>query len=277
MRVVRDLIAGNVCPPPIELWYNGELAADSTTKRYKGSLVKMMDFDDVDHGKFFTFAGEATALENIAGILEEEHGTSGNYLPDDGTYSCRYRKVTPIFPSSVIEAEYSAADLAGTANYDTAATGTAGTDDLTITVVQDEPIGGWVYFLNGSNKDYLYYIDDTATTASAQLLPNLNYDVAAADDFIYVAPPCTNLLLLDATYTGLKSEIASSSRTLSVQGLSTWIEAPGMQKQRLDFAKHAGLKIPNARFYHHFVIVPKSKNGATTLSNIWVHGLETTA
>ena len=115
MKVIFDLLSGSK-PAPIPLWYNGDLATDSTTKRYKGSLVKMMDYDDVDHGKFFTFAGLSTAMENVSGILEEEQDTSGNYLPDDGTKSVRYRKITPLFPSSVIEAEYAAADAAGTAN-----------------------------------------------------------------------------------------------------------------------------------------------------------------
>ena len=75
MKVIFDLLSGSK-PAPIPLWYNGDLAVDSTTKRYKGSLVKMMDYDDVDHGKFFTFAGLSTAMENVSGILEEEQDTN---------------------------------------------------------------------------------------------------------------------------------------------------------------------------------------------------------
>lgn len=274
MKVIFDLLSGSK-PAPIPLWYNGDLAADSTTKRYKGSLVKMMDYDDVDHGKFFTFAGLSTAMENVSGILEEEQDTSGNYLPDDGTKSVRYRKITPLFPSSVIEAEYAAADAAGTANYDTGATGSAGSADLTVTVVDDTTIGGWVYFLNGANKNYLYYSTDTTSTTSATLSPVLKYAVAATDDFIYVAPPCTNLLLLDATYTGLKSEILDSARTFPVIGLSTWIEAPGIGKTKLDFAKHAGLCIPNAKFYHQFTFCGQVNN-TLAFSNYFTTGLRST-
>ena len=119
MKVIYDLIAGSM-PPPVDLLFNNDLAADGTTVTYKGSLVKMMDIDDIDHGKFLTGAGLATALTNVAGILEENPGITGNYLLDDGTYSAVYRKITPLFPSSVIEAEYAQKDAAGTANTDTA-------------------------------------------------------------------------------------------------------------------------------------------------------------
>ena len=81
----------------------------------------------------------------------------------------------------------------------------------------------------------------------------------------------TNLLLFDATYTGLKSEIASSARTATVVGLSTWIEAPGIGKTKLDFAKHKGLKVTGAKFYHQFTM-PGSAAANTIL---WTHGLST--
>uniref|UniRef100_A0A6H1Z6X7 Uncharacterized protein n=1 Tax=viral metagenome TaxID=1070528 RepID=A0A6H1Z6X7_9ZZZZ len=267
MKVVYDLIAGG-SPPPIDLMYNGDLAVDSVTKRYKGSLAKMMDVDDVDHGKFHTFAGVATALENISGILEEEQGITGNYLPDDATYSVAYRKITPLFPSSVIEAEYVRKDAAGTASTDTGATGTAGSANLTITVTDDEPIGGWVYFLTGSNAGYLHFITDSTSTTSATLTPVLNYAVASADTFLHIAPACTNALLIDATYTGLKSEIALAARTCFVNGLSSWIEASEIGKTKLDRAKHAGLKISGAKFYHHFTLT----GAYSATPNYWIVG-----
>ncbi len=275
MKVVYDLLSGGQ-PAPIDLLYNGDLAVDSVTKRYKGSLVKMMDHDDVDHGKFFTFAGVATALENVAGILEEEQGITGNYLPDDGTYSVAYRKITPIFPSTVIEGEYAAKDAAATATTDTSATGTAGSADLTITVTNDTAIGGWVYFLTGANAGYLHYITDTTSTTSATLSPVLNFAVVSADTFLVIAPASTNLLLIDATYTGLKSEINSAARTCPVLGLSTWIEATGIPKTKLDFAKHAGLKVAGAKFYHHFVLCGQTNTTTAIGNNVWFHGVSLT-
>ena len=269
MKVIYDLIAGGM-PPPVDLLYNGTIDADSVTLRYKGSLVKMMDVDDIADGKFFTWAGGTTAMENVAGILEEEQGITGNYLPNDGTYSARYRKITPLFPSSVVEAEYSPKDKAGTANTDTGATGSAASATFTITVTNDEPIGGWVYFLTGSNAGFLHYITDTTSTTSATLSPVLNYAVASADTFLYIAPPCTNVALIDATYTGLKSEIASASRTTTINGLSTWIEAPGIGKTKLDFAKHKGLKVTGAKFYHQFTMI----GTYATLPNFWLHGIK---
>jgi hypothetical protein len=268
MKAIYDLIAGGA-PPPVELLYNGDLAADSTTKRYKGSLVKLMDYDDIDHGKFLTFAGLTTAMENVAGILEEEQGITTNYLLDNGTYSARYRKITPIFPSTVIEAEYSPKDAAAGSNVDNGATGSAGSATLTITVVDNSPIGGWIYFLTGANAGFLHYIYDTSTTAAALLSPVLNYAVVSADTFLVIPPPMTGSFLPDATYTGLKSEIDSSARTYPGVGISTWIEATGIGKTKLDFAKHHGLKIAGAKFYHQFTFP-----GTSTYTNLWLAGIK---
>lgn len=276
MKVIFDLIAGGGEIAPIDLLYNGDLDVDSVTKRYRGSLVKMMDFDNVDHGKFLTFAGVATAMENVVGILEEEQGITGNYLPDNGTYSAGYRKITPIFPSSVIEAEYAPKDAAGTANTDTAATGSAASANLTVTVSDDEPIGGWVYFVTGANAGFLHYITDTTSTTSATLSPVLNFAVASGDTFLYIAPPMTNYLLFDATYTGLDSEIAVAARPTPVNGLSTWIEAPSIAKTKLDFAKHKGLKVTGAKFYHQFTMAGSTNTTVATGNNLWVAGLRLT-
>jgi hypothetical protein len=275
MKVIYDLLSGGN-PPPIDLWFNNDLAASGTTVTYKGSLVKLMDFNDIDHGIFCTSAALATAVENIVGILEENPGITGNYLPDNGTYSCQYRKITPLFPSSVIEAEYSQKDAAGTANTDTSASGSAASATLTITVTDNEPIGGWVYFLTGANAGFLHYITDTTSTTSATLSPVLNFAVASADTFLYIAPPMTPYLLFDATYTGLKSEIAKAARPTPVQGLSTWIEAPGIGKTKLEFAKHKGLKVTGAKFYHQFVMSGQNDSTVATGNLVWVNGVRST-
>ena len=130
MEVIRDMIGGSK-PDAIDIFYNGTLDADSVTLRYAGSLVKLMDIDDVDNGWFFTWAGNATAMENVVGILEEEQPITGNELPDTGTNGMTLRKMTPIFPSTIIRAEYVQADRAGTAMYDTGATASAASTALT--------------------------------------------------------------------------------------------------------------------------------------------------
>ena len=103
MRVVKDLIGGNR-PPAIEVPYNGDTDADSTTLRYRGSLCKFQMFSgDIDKGAcFVTFASEATSMENVCGILEQDQPITGHYTPDDATYPMAYLKMTPIFPSTLI-------------------------------------------------------------------------------------------------------------------------------------------------------------------------------
>jgi hypothetical protein len=254
MEIVRDLLGGAGKPPALELPYNGDLAADSTTTRHKGSLVKLMDFDDVDHGAFLTFAGLATAMENVFGILEEEHGTSGNYLPDDAAYGVQRRKITPIFPSSVIRAEYVQADRLSAANYDTGATGTAASTTLTITITTaDYMIGGWVYFLTGANAGYLHYITNNDTT-TATFATALNYNVVSGDTFLVISPPCERLIDFNATFTDIKSEIDDGSRANVIVGLDHYVTAKGIGLTKLDRNHHDGVKIANARFYHDFLI-----------------------
>lgn len=266
MFIVRDLLGGGR-PSPINLPYNGDVAADSTTKRYKGSLVKMMDFDDVDHGVFLTFAGLATAGENLFGILEEEQGTSGNYLLDDATYGYKTRKISPLFPSTLIRAEYSQKDAAGTSNLDTSGTASAASATFTVTITTaDYMIGGWIYFTNGSNANYLHYISNN-TTLAATFSTAVTGAVGATDDFVVILPPMTRLMDFDATYTGLKSEIDDGSRTDKVLGLMHHIEDVGIPFQRLDRNKHDGLKLTNPRFYHDFTIPSAAAGG-----NCWIMG-----
>jgi hypothetical protein len=264
MKVVRDLIGG-VKPSPIELPYNGDLAVDSVTKRYKGSLVKRMDFDDIDHGgAYHTFAGLTTEMENFSGILEEEQGITGNYLPDDASYGMQIRKVSPCFPSTIIRAEYGQADAAGTATYDTTATCAAAAAAFTVTIATaDTMIGGWVYMLNGAAAGELHYITNNSTTVATTATVFANA-VVATDDFLVIDAANAHYLDFDATFTGLKSEISDDAKLNNVNGIMTYISAPGIPFQRLDRNKHDGLVIANARFYHDFTV---------PVANAWVAGI----
>ena len=266
MKVVRDLLGGGR-PSPIELPYNGDLAVDSVTKRYKGSFTKIMDYDDIDHGVFHTFAGLATAMENFSGILAEEQGITGNYLPDDASYGMQTRKIIPCFPSTVIRGEYAQADAAGTATYDTGATASAASATFTqdMGATADTAIGGWIYMINGDAAGELHYISNN-TTAAATVTTAFTNAVVADDDFLFISPANCRTLDFDATYTGIKSETQDDVRTDAVVGIMTYIEAPGIPFQRLDRDKHDGLVISNARFYHDFTIPSK---------NAWVAGIAT--
>ena len=122
MQVVRDLTGGHA-PMPIELFYNQQDDADASETRYAGSLVKLMDWDNAN-GIQCCWAGESTVYENMIGILAEPPGTDG-YLLNDGTYGAQTKKIIPILPSSIIRAEYSRTDPAGTTNLESTATAAA--------------------------------------------------------------------------------------------------------------------------------------------------------
>jgi len=253
----------------MDLPYNGDLTVDSVTTRYKGSLVKLMDFNDIDDGCFLTFAGLATVMENIFGILEEEQPTSGNYLPNDATYGVTRRKITPILPSTVIRAEYVQADAAGAANYDTTATCAAGSEQHTIAITTiDTMIGGWIYYLNGANANYLHYIDDSETTY-AELATAATYAVAAADDWLVIEAPNARRVDFNATYTDIKSEIDDNVKADAIVGLDHWVTAPGLAMTKLDRNQHDHLYIPNARFYHDFCLVSNQ-----TIWNVFANGVK---
>lgn len=258
MRVVKDLLGGNK-PATLELPYNQSLAADSGAVGYKGSLVKIMDFDDKDNGMFWCPASLATAMENVGGILEETvaNATGEGYLPNDATYGMVRRKITPLFSSTVIEAEYTQADAAGTANYDTGATGTAASTTFTAAAIttDDYLIGGWIYFINGANAGYLHYITDSANAAGAITFGTaLANSVVATDDFLCILPPTVRFCDIDGTYTGIKSEVDDGSLANAILGIDHFIKAPGVPFQRLDRVKHDGIKVSNAKFYHHFCL-----------------------
>lgn len=263
MFVVKDLIGGSK-PQPIELPYNGNYDEDSTTKRYKGSLVKVTDTGGITLGVFCTWADESSTMINVIGILAEEQGTSGNYLPNDADYGFRYRKIVPVFPSTIIEAEYSRKDAAGGSNTNTAATaGSSVTIDVTNT--QYTMIGGWVYFLTGNNAGYLHYVIGNSGSAYT-LTTGLANTLDAADTCLIIRPPMARFVSFDDTYTGIKSNAASGIDV--ILGLSTWISAPGIAKTKLSRAIHDGLKIDKARFYHQFTLP-----GTASLASAWVHGI----
>ena len=265
MEIIRDL-AGGGKPSPINVFYNSEDDADGSEVRYKGSLVRLMDWDNAN-GIMFTGVGESVTLENIAGILAEHVGADGtNFLLNDVAYGARTRKMYPLLPTSIVRGEYARADAAGTSNLDTNMTGTT----TTITCgdalgVDDLLIGGWLYPTNGASANKLRYITDSANSGETfTLATSLASALVATDDSILVMPPHTLWMALDATFTGLLSEAVVSARTLPVVGLGTFISAPGIPYQRLDRNKHDGLTIANAKFYHEFII-----GGSATLGNIW--------
>lgn len=272
MEVIKDLIGGSM-PETILVPYNGDLAADSTTRRYTGSIAKIMDFDDIDHGRFVTSGAVATIGEGVIGLLAEEQGTSGNYLPDDAAYATNYMKIVPCFPSTLVMAEYAQNDRAGTSNLDTNFTGTAASTTLTCgdgTTTADTLIDGWVYFTNGNNQNYLHYITDNDNAGAITLATAQVGATVATDDLLVILPRNTLKCLFDATYTGIKSDCDDATWSSPILGLQTWISAPGIPMQLLDRNKHDGLKIANARFFHVFTFSGNIDDNAATRPSAWV-------
>lgn len=265
MEITRDLTGGAAPPSPIELFYNQQDDADASETRYKGSLVKLMDWNNAN-GIQACWAGETTVYENIIGVLAEAPGTDG-FLLNDAASPAVTKKVIPLLPTSIVRAEYSQSDPAGTSNLDTNFTGTAASTTLTAgdgTTTADLMIGGWVYYTNGTNQNYLHYITDNDNAGAITLATAQVGATLATDDLIVINAPNTLWLALDAQYVNLLSEVDDAARTLPVVGLMTYISAPGIPYQRLDRAKHDGLVIANARFYHEFLI-----GGSATLGNVW--------
>jgi hypothetical protein len=256
MKVVRDLIGGHQ-PMPIDIHYNGDIAADGTTLRYKGSLCKFMDFSGyVTNGTgYVTWGGETTAYENLCGILEESSGTSGQYLPNNATYGLTTKKMTPIFSSTVIKAEYARTDPSGTAITDTGASGTASTTFTPAALTTaDKMNGGWIYMVTGANAGSLRYVlnDDATDLTFATAMDNAS---VSADTFLVIQPAVgMRQVDFDAHLVNIKSETDSGSNPNFIIGLRTTITAPGIGETALARDVHDGLTIANARFFHEFII-----------------------
>jgi len=252
MRVWRDLLGGGR-PSPIELPFNNDLAADGSTRAYKGALVKVMDFDDVDNGSFVINALVATAMENVIGILEEDV-TSG-YLPNDAAYGTPLKKITPVFPSTVILAEYARKDPAGTSITDTGATCTAGSATFTLdSDTADEWIGGWIYMLTGSEAGRLHYITDSTANTSVTFATAATKAIAVGDTFLAIGKPLCREVLLDTYATCLQSTLLYDTHVHRVVGLMHYIEDIGIPFQPLQRNLHDNIMLKNPKFYHAFTI-----------------------
>lgn len=269
MEIVRDLFHG-MAPVPIEIVFCPDTDADGSNTGYKGQLVKITDIDDIDHGTWCTLATEATAMENLCGILAEDVTSGGScYMLDSASGNFIRKKIFPITPTTVIRAEYGQKDAAGTATTDTAIyTASASATCVVPTMTTaDTMIGGWIYWLTGNNANYLHYVKDNNTTTGATLGTATVATGAASDTCLVICPPLTRLLDFNATYTGLKSEIVQASQSETVQGLDYYVQAPGLSFRKLT-RDHDGLYLPGARFFHDFTIP-----GAAAGANAFAHGV----
>ncbi len=265
MYVIKDL-AGGMKPAAMEMFYNGTVAADSITKRYKGSLVKVMDHDTAA-GRQLTWAGGTTLYESLFGILEEEQGITGNYEMNDADFGARTRMVTPVLPSTMVRAEYAQNDPAGSDITYTGGNGTAGSTTFTCATADidadDLMIGGWIYFVNGANAGYLHYITDSANSGEALTLSTaLVNAVVAADNQIVVLSPHTYKMQLDDHEVNIESNPDGSDQTFPMIGIKTWFTDQSNGLTMLKRSEHDGLKLKNPRFYHDFMFGGVSATGS---------------
>lgn len=271
MRIVRDIF-GNTQPVPLEVVFNPDTDADGNATGYKGQLVKLGDYDDIDHGTWVMLGGETTAMENWCGILAEDITSGGScYMLDSSSGDFIRKKIYPITNFHLLRGEYARKDAAGTASTDTAIyTATASTTLVVPTMTTaDTMIGGWIYWLTGNNANYLHYVEDSGTSTSATLATATANAGASGDTCLVIQPPLVRRTLLNATYSDLKSEIVPGSLTTAIQGVDYWIEAPGIPMQRLT-RDLDGLYIPNARFFHDFFLTSAAVGGSA-----WSHGVAT--
>lgn len=245
-----------------DLFFNESLTAVGDTKVYDGAFVKLMDYDDVDHGRHITLGNNVTIVENQIGIICEEVAASGDtYLLETAAATgTAQRKKILVNPLAVYLVEYARKDRAGTATTDTgfafSAAGTASTTSPD-PGAGDEDIGGWIYFLDGANAGYLHYILDTAdsaTTGVTTLRTAIVNAVVSADTELCIQPPFATNFDLNATYTDLISEFRYDQRDNRLKGLDYWIKAPGIPMQKLNASKHDGLKVDGARFFHEVAL-----------------------
>ena len=244
-----------------DLIFNNDLALVGDALVYDGSFVKLMDWDDLDHGRHICSI-DTTISENQIGIICEQVAASGDtYLLETAAATGTFqRKKILVNPFAVYLVEYTRTDRAGTACTDTgfafSAAGTASTTSPD-NGSNDDQIGSWIYFVNGSNEGYLHYILDSATSTTAgvvTLRTAIVNAVAATDTVLLVEAPFAYEFDLSATLDSFRSEWVQATKTDRFKGIDYWLKAPGVPFQKLHPSKHDGLKIAGARFYHEVAL-----------------------
>lgn len=244
-----------------DLIFNNDLALVGDAKVYDGSFVKLMDWDDLDHGRHICSI-DSTISENQVGIICEEVAASGDtYLLETAAATGTFqRKKILVNPFAVYLVEYVRKDRAAVACTDTGFAFSAGGTVSTTSPdngSDDDQIGSWIYFLDGANAGYLHYILDaaTSTTAGVAVLRTAVVNaVVLADTVLLPEAPFEYHFDLSATLDSFRSEWVQSVQTDRFKGLDYWISSPGIPFQKLHPSKHDGLKIDGARLYHEVAL-----------------------
>ncbi len=269
----RDLAGSD--PLIMDLPFNYAKAADGDTIAYEGAFVKLMQVDDIANG-IHVGLETTTVNENFVGILMEGVAASGatfllNTASVTGTWT---RKKVLVNPHATYLVEYTKTDVAGSNTTDdgfvAAAAGTLTTTCPAIGTA-DVLIGGWLYFIDGSNASYLHNILDNSTTQVTVFRTAMRNAVAVGDTALVIMPPMRWWFDLSATFTSFKSEAIIGTATNKFQGIDYWFKSPGWPFQKLNPLNHDGLQITNARFFHEV-----THSGEATTGSIFDGGLTST-
>jgi len=229
-----------------------DLPVYDATSLYNGELLMLGTTDpdsNADQGISLITAyvsDSATEAIDVAGILTEKtyESTAPSRIYATDTSGVYYGKVI-INPFAVYRAEY----LQDTSN-DVAITSTSSTT-LTVSSLEDDLDGGWVFFPLTSTgvKNSLRFIT-TSASGSCVMDSALTASGTSADTIIKILPQHHQLVALDTGAVGLSSVDAKAGSTTAIIILENYLQSFSHTMQPLRRITHAGLNnLTNAKFY----------------------------
>jgi hypothetical protein len=194
----------------------------------------------------------AEAVDAVGICLETPGDTDNVYATAAG--GPNYAKVI-INPFAVYRAEYlqdAANDLAVTSN---------STTTLTITSLEDDIDGGWVFFpLNATGVKNSLRLLTASASGSATMDSALSVTAVGTDTIIKILPVNHRTTDLDTTATGLITRAAIGSG-VSLHVLENHVRADGISTQPLRRLSHAGLNnVTGSAFFADLVMLDHMLN-----------------
>lgn len=194
----------------------------------KGAALVRGVTGEADHGALIVSGAAAT---DVVGVLENAVSSFGVFAT--GTlWNDAYLQDVCINPSAVYEADYDQAD--------TMVAVSSSSTTATITSLEDDIDGGWLYVVSGTGAGQLRWLAASASgscttlTAFSPVLDGTSY-------LIKILPNFHKLVKLNSTATKIGTDAAAGSGIISV--LENFVRADGINKQRLDPALHSGLNL----------------------------------
>lgn len=232
MRWAYDLAGGIVVQRDMPVYDTGDLDA--------GELLMRSTTAGTQNSVFITAqTGSSAEAVDALGICLENQGSTGDPVTTApstlaaGGFNYLRCIVNPFAVYRCLYSTLAADDVAVTS----ASTGTT----LTITSLQDDIDGGWVYFplASGGAAGILRFL--TASAAGSATLDSAA-TVTTADTIIKILPTFHRLTALKSGSIVLTSQAAAGSGT-SLQVVENWIQSPGYGFVPLRYADHKAVNI----------------------------------